>query len=195
MLLVAEGAERFAQAQGVVWIDPQTLITDERRQQLEAARRKGVIALDHDREEEEAGFGTVGAVVRDAQGQLAAATSTGGLTNKLPGRIGDAPVIGAGTYADNRSLAVSCTGTGEAFIRCGFGHLVHARLIRGESTLAQACAEGLAELAAFGGRGGCIAIDRDGRIALPFNSNAMFRGCIDADGIIRIAVYSGEAEA
>jgi beta-aspartyl-peptidase (threonine type) len=194
VLLVAEGAERFAQAQGIAWIDPQTLITDERRRQLEAARRKGVIALDHDRGED-AGFGTVGAVIRDGHGHLAAATSTGGLTNKLPGRIGDAAIIGAGTYADDRSLAVSCTGTGEAFIRCGFGHWVHARMIRGETTLAQACAEGLAELAAFGGRGGCIAIDRDGRIALPFNSNAMFRGCIDADGIIRVAVYSGETEA
>ncbi len=196
VLMAGVGAERFAFAQGFHEIDPRSLITNERRHQLEEARSKGVVALDHDREPDtEGGFGTVGAVIRDVHGHLAAATSTGGLTNKLPGRVGDSPIIGAGTFADDRSLAVSCTGTGEAFIRSGFGHILHARLLRREASLEAACEDGLRELAALGGRGGCIAIDREGTICLPFNSNAMFRAWCGADGRECVAVFAGEVGA
>jgi beta-aspartyl-peptidase (threonine type) len=196
VLLAGIGAERFAQAQGFAEIDPATLITTERREQLEAARRTGTIALDHDRSQggtsAEAGFGTVGAVARDARGHLAAATSTGGLTNKLAGRVGDAPVIGAGTYADDRSVAVSCTGTGEAFIRAVFAHSVHVQVLRGDTDLKTACANVLDDLRQLGGRGGCIAVDRHGRVALLFNSAAMFRAWSDDHGDILIAVHHGE---
>jgi beta-aspartyl-peptidase (threonine type) len=149
--------------------------------------KTGAIVLDHD-----SAFGTVGAVVRDAQGHLAAATSTGGLTNKHPGRIGDSPIIGAGTWADDRSVAVSCTGTGECFMRAVFSHEVHARLLYGKQDLRRACAEALEDVKALGGRGGCIAIGRDGAIALPFNSQVMYRAWCAADGQLRVAIAAGE---
>lgn len=199
VFLSGTGAERYAVAQGFVLVDPHTLIVPERLEQLEVARRAGRMMLDHDEDPPrpggDAAFGTVGAVARDTQGRLAAATSTGGLTNKAPGRIGDSPVIGAGTYADDRSLAVSCTGTGESFIRAGFAHALHAQLTLGGRTLAQACALVMDDVASLGGRGGCIAIDRDGRVATPFNSNAMFRAWTAEDGTLHIAVHDHEARA
>ena len=188
------GAEQLAAELGLERVEPEFFITAERLQQLQAARRTGAITLDHDAPQECAdddAFGTVGAVARDSRGHLAAATSTGGLTNKLPGRIGDTPVIGAGTFADDRSAAVSCTGTGESFIRSGFGHAVHARIAWCGWTLQRACAEALDDTAHFHGRGGCIAIDQQGRIALPFNSRSMYRAWMDADGRICVAIGPG----
>ncbi len=193
-LLAGSGAERYARAQGFLWVDPESLVIAERRSQLADAQARGAVTLDHDQHYEAAtgpasgGFGTVGAVARDMAGQLAAATSTGGLTNKHPGRIGDSPVIGAGTFADDRSVAVSCTGTGEAFIRVGFAHFVHARMLGGGISLPEACGKGLDELRHLGGRGGCIAIDRAGEVALPFNSRVMYRAWCDASGEVRVAV-------
>jgi L-asparaginase / beta-aspartyl-peptidase len=179
------GAEALAGELGLEMVDPSYFITEERRHQLEQARKANVVTLDHDH-----AFGTVGAVARDAQDHLAAATSTGGLTNKPAGRIGDTPVIGAGTFADDASLALSCTGTGEAFLRAGFGWSAHARLAWCGWDLERACAEGLEAVRGYGGRGGCIAVDRDGNIALPFNAGSMYRAWAGADGLIHTAIGS-----
>jgi len=192
------GAERLAAELGLELVEPAFFITAERLQQLEAAKRSGSITLDHDDHgvcDDDAAFGTVGAVARDGRGHLAAATSTGGLSNKLPGRVGDTPVIGAGTFADDRSVAVSCTGTGESFIRCGFGHALHARLAWCGWELDRACAEALDSVAHYHGRGGCIAIDHLGNIALPFNARSMYRAWVEADGRVRVAIGPGGDDA
>jgi len=134
----------------------------------------------------------VGAVARDGFGGLAAATSTGGLTNKHPGRIGDTPVVGAGTFADDTSVAVSCTGTGESFIKACFGHEVHARMRYAGWDVAKATRHALDEVVRYGGRGGCIAIDHAGTITLPFNSYAMYRAWAGADGLVRVGIEPGD---
>lgn len=194
VMFMGAGADALNAELGLDVVAPEYFITELRRRQLRKAQTHQVIVLDHDSAYDDpppsagGGFGTVGAVALDAHGHLAAATSTGGLTNKHPGRIGDTPVIGAGTFADDRSAAISCTGTGEAFIRAGFGFDVDARMHYAGATLDDACASSLERVAAYGGRGGCIAIGRDGRIALPFNSRAMFRAWIGDDGEIRVAV-------
>ncbi|MES0875317.1 isoaspartyl peptidase/L-asparaginase family protein [Sinimarinibacterium thermocellulolyticum] len=190
VLFTGAGAEALNRELGLEEVTPDHFITEVRLRQLEDAHARGVITLDHD----DAAFGTVGAVARDAEGHLAAATSTGGLTNKQPGRVGDTPIIGAGTFADDRSAAVSCTGTGEAFIRSGFGFEIHARMSYCGWELARACREGLDEVRRLGGRGGCIAIDHEGEIALPFNSAAMFRAWMGADGNIHVAVGPDDAD-
>jgi len=191
VLFSAGGAETLARALGLPMVDPQSFVIPLRQQQLAAAQRSGSIALDHVDDgaaAPDAAFGTVGAVARDRHGHLAAATSTGGLTNKLPGRIGDTAVFGAGTFADDASCAVSCTGTGEAFIRAAFGQAVHGRMVWGGLTLDAACAATLDDVRRHGGVGGCIAIGRDGRICLPFNSGVLFRAWAAADAVIQVAV-------
>jgi beta-aspartyl-peptidase (threonine type) len=133
--------------------------------------------------------GTVGAVALDRDGNLAAATSTGGYTGKLAGRVGDSPLVGAGTYADNRACAVSGTGLGELFIRVLVAYDVAARMrYRGES-LARAARAALANVARLGGDGGLVAVDRRGNVAMPFNSQGMYRACIDRRGRRTIAIY------
>ena len=117
------------------------------------------------------------------------ATSTGGYTGKLPGRVGDSPIVGAGTYANNRSCAVSGTGLGEAFIRVALAHEVSARMLHRAETLPQAARAALREVARVGGDGGLIAIDRRGNIAMPFNSEGMFRACVRPDGKRLVAIY------
>ncbi|WP_028079908.1 isoaspartyl peptidase/L-asparaginase family protein [Solimonas soli] len=201
VMFMGAGADALNAELGLEVVEPAYFITELRRRQLRKAQTQNVIVLDHDsayaesaathdspRTDADGAFGTVGAVARDARGDLAAATSTGGLTNKHPGRIGDTPVIGAGTFADNRSAAISCTGTGEAFIRAGFGFEVDARLRYAHASLAEAGAHALGRVAHYGGRGGCIAIDHAGHIALPFNSSAMFRAWVAEDGRIGVAV-------
>lgn len=191
------GAERLAAGLGLPDVEPGYFVTELRRQQLAHSQRTGTIVLDHDAsfvETDSAAFGTVGAVARDARGHLAAATSTGGLTNKLPGRIGDTPIVGIGTFADDQSCAISCTGTGEAFIRAGFANAVHARIAWCGWTLAAACEEALATVAKYHGLGGCIAIDRDGRLVTPFNSRALYRASVGADGLVRVAVFADPDE-
>jgi beta-aspartyl-peptidase (threonine type) len=183
VLFMSAGADHLNRELGLEEVAPEYFITEQRFHQLKEAHKKGVIVLDHD-----AAFGTVGAVARDARGDLAAATSTGGLTNKHPGRVGDTPIIGAGTWADNRSAAVSCTGTGECFIRACFGHQVHARLLYSGWTLERACEEALLDVQGLGGRGGCIAIDREGRISLPFNSKVMYRAWMGAEAEVKVAI-------
>ena len=188
VMFMSAGADALARELGLPEVTPDYFVTEERFRQLKEARRKGVIVLDHD-----SAFGTVGAVARDSKGHLAAATSTGGLTNKHPGRVGDTPLIGAGTWADDSTVALSCTGTGESFIRTVFAHRIHARMAFSNWSLAQACEEALEQVRALNGRGGCIGIDRDGRIAMPFNSHSMYRAWVDADGDVRVAVRPGES--
>ncbi len=131
----------------------------------------------------------MGAVALDSAGNLAAATSTGGTTNKLPGRIGDTPVIGAGTYANNRTCAVSCTGDGEYFIRAAAAHSVSALMEYGSMNVRDAAQAALDAVKKLGGTGGLIAIDREGNVALPFNTAGMYRGYVQPDGKFVIEIY------
>lgn len=178
VLLVGRGAERFAARHGLKMEQPAYFATAARRLAL---RRK--LRGHH---------GTVGAVARDRDGNLAAATSTGGYTGKLPGRVGDSPLIGAGTYADNATCAVSGTGLGEAFIRAALAHDIAARMRYAGESLAAAARKGLAAVAQLGGDGGLIAVDRSGRLVMPFNSEGMYRACIDTAGRRTVAIF-GEA--
>ena len=183
VLFMGAGAEALGRSLGLAEVTPDYFVTEERFRQLKDAHARGVIALDHD-----SAFGTVGAVARDSKGHLAAATSTGGLTNKHPGRIGDTPIVGVGTFADDKTVALSCTGTGESFIRAGFGHHVHYRVAFSGWDLQKACAEALDQVRAYNGRGGCIAIDSKGTIVLPYNSKVMFRAWAGEDGRVNVAV-------
>ncbi len=186
VLMVAEGAERMAQEAGLATVEPSYFSTPARHAQLLASQalQAGVV-LDHDGAAALAGraidegrkMGTVGAVALDAHGHLAAATSTGGMTNKLPGRLGDSPLIGCGTYADDRTAAVSCTGHGESFIRVAAAHDVCARMAYGGASLEAATHAVVHEaLPAVQGTGGLIAVDRQGNVCLPFNTEGMYRG-------------------
>jgi beta-aspartyl-peptidase (threonine type) len=183
VLLAGPGAEAFAASQGLELVDPSYFSTEFRRAQLKRAQAADVTVLDHDGGQDQRPldetrkFGTVGAVALDAQGNLAAATSTGGMTNKRPGRVGDSPLIGAGTYADNRTAAISCTGSGEMFIRANAAFDVCARMAYGGQSLAQAAeAVVMQALPAIDGRGGLIAVDAQGHVSLPFNTEGMYRG-------------------
>lgn len=178
VLLIGEGAEKFAGAHGMESVAADLFSTPERYAQLCQAREAGETVLDHAGAplDEQQKFGTVGAVALDKAGNLAAATSTGGMTNKLPGRVGDSPLIGAGCYANNASAAVSCTGTGEVFIRTLAAYDIAALMDYGGLSLFEACeAVVMEKLPALGGSGGLIAIDREGNVALPFNSEGMYR--------------------
>jgi beta-aspartyl-peptidase (threonine type) len=186
VLLAGQGADAFARERGLEMVDPTYFSTAMRREQLHRARAAGSLDLDHDLPakarlcaplDETTKFGTVGAVALDVHGRVAAATSTGGMTNKRAGRIGDSPLIGAGTYADDRAAAVSCTGSGEMFIRIAAAYDVCARILyAGQSLVEAADAVVLQALPAIQGRGGLIAVDRAGNLALPFNTEGMYRG-------------------
>lgn len=189
VLLVGPGAEAFAQERGLEMVAPGYFSTEARRQQLRRALGSRQAVLDHDGAalsfrspaaaplDEGTKLGTVGAVALDAHGNLAAATSTGGMTNKRPGRVGDSPVVGAGTYADNRSAAISCTGTGEMFMRTVAAYDICARMAYAGQSLEQAAQTVVMQvLPALGGRGGLIAVDAQGRLSLPFNTEGMYRG-------------------
>lgn len=179
LMLVGEGAERFARDGGIGWVEPASFVTERRRAALarvlaaEAALAGGVTAGRPDAADR---HGTVGAVACDAAGHVAAATSTGGTTGKRPGRVGDTPVIGAGTYAADASCAVSATGHGESFLRVVFAHRVASLVSLAGCTPDEALARALAEVAAIGGDGGAIAVDARGTAALAFNSAGMYRG-------------------
>jgi beta-aspartyl-peptidase (threonine type) len=184
VMLAGEGAENFARELGLEAADQDYFYTEQRWQALERVRAARAESLsDADR------HGTVGAVALDQSGNLAAATSTGGNTNKWPGRIGDTPVIGAGTYANNQTCAVSATGDGEFFIRAVTGHDLSALMEYGGFDLAKAAGAVIDKIGALGGSGGLIAIDRDGNIALPFNTTGMYRGYLDAEGNSFVAIY------
>jgi beta-aspartyl-peptidase (threonine type) len=190
VLLAGEGADRFALAHSARAVDPASLVTDERRRELErvrAGRRPSASARGG-----RPAAGTVGAVARDANGHLAAATSTGGIAGQLAGRVGDSAVIGAGTWADDATCAVSGTGHGEAFIRCALAHEIDTLVRFLRIPLDAACAAALARVAALGSAGGCIAVDAAGSLALRFNTAGMLRGWIDPSGRARVAIYADE---
>ncbi len=184
VMLVGEGAEDFARSQAVELVSNEYFRTPVRQEQLQ--RLLGGIVT---RENELAAFGTVGAVAVDDKGNLAAATSTGGMTGKRWGRVGDSPVIGAGTYANNASCAVSATGHGEYFIRSVVAHDISAQVEYLKAPLQTAVDNVLGKMAALGGNGGVIAIDTRGKIVLEFNSEGMFRGRRSSDGVREVAIY------
>ncbi|MDU1183265.1 MAG: beta-aspartyl-peptidase [Citrobacter sp.] len=178
VMMIGEGAENFAIAQGMERVSADIFSTPERYAQLLAAQSAGETVLDHSATplDENNKMGTVGAVALDMFGNLAAATSTGGMTDKLPGRVGDSPLVGAGCYANNASVAVSCTGTGEVFIRALAAYDIAALMDYGGLSLSEACERVVMEkLPALGGSGGLIAVDHEGNVALPFNSEGMYR--------------------
>lgn len=186
VLLAGEGADAFSKAGGLDQAGPEWFATAERRRQLDDLNARGG-AFDVDMK-----YGTVGAVARDAQGHLAAATSTGGVTGKRWGRIGDSPLIGAGTYADDRGVAVSCTGSGEFFIRASVAFQVNARVrFLGES-LGDAADAVLAEVTALGGTGGVIMTGPAGEPQWCFTTPGMYRGRADASGARLVAIYGDE---
>ena len=187
VLLTGEGAEEFALSQGIDLVPGSYFYTERRWQQLEEARRDAKITSAN---EDIGYFGTVGAVARDRNGDLAAATSTGGLTNKRWGRVGDSPIIGAGTYAENASCAVSATGSGEFFMRVVVAHEICARVrIGGQSAAAAAHDVVHKTLVDIGGDGGVIVVDSNGELSMEFNTEGMFRGARDSRGRREIAIY------
>jgi len=185
VLLAGAGAEEFALEQGLELVPRNYFFTERRWQQLEKARagdKLGAAALGY--------YGTVGAVALDSRGNLAAATSTGGMTNKRWGRVGDSPIIGAGTYADNASCAVSATGSGEFFIRSVLAHEISALIRYRGLPVAEATRQAVhGRLQDLGGDGGVIVVDRDGNVAMDFNTEGMFRGARDSKGRREIAIY------
>jgi len=185
VMLIGEGAEAFAFEQGLEQVATDFFSTQARWQQLQRALSADQMVLDHDGAAQIFGdpidpenkFGTVGAVAVDLHGDLAAATSTGGMTNKQTGRVGDSPIIGAGCYANNANVAVSCTGTGEVFMRSLAAYDIAALMEYGGLSLKEACDRVVMEkIVVLGGSGGAIAVDREGNVALPFNSEGMYRG-------------------
>jgi beta-aspartyl-peptidase (threonine type) len=188
VMLVGDGAEEFARTVGIELVDPKYFYTEERWQQWQQAlraEREKTAAPDKTPH-----HGTVGAVALDAQGRLAAATSTGGMTNKRYGRVGDSPIIGAGTYA-NAQCAVSATGWGEFYIRAAAAHDICARVEYRREPVAEAARDVVLELIPqLGGDGGVIALDAEGHFAMPFNTEGMYRGWVDRDGKVHIAIFA-----
>jgi beta-aspartyl-peptidase (threonine type) len=217
VLFAGDGAEAFAAAEGLELVDPGYFDTDARRRQWQLAREQSRALLDHDgatlAASEARGaagsaagsagaglahepidsnrkFGTVGAVALDSQGHVAAATSTGGITNKQPGRVGDSPLIGSGCYADDATCAVSTTGSGEMFIRMAAAYDVSAQIAYRGVSLEQAAADVVMNrLPRIDGRGGLIAVDAHGNVTLPFNTEGMYRGFARAGAQPVTAIY------
>lgn len=187
VLLAGAGADNFICEHDLETAHQSWFEIPERRRQLEEMKARSVGWYDVDLK-----YGTVGAVARDQHGHLAAATSTGGLTGKRWGRIGDSPLIGAGTYADDRSCAVSATGAGEFFIRAAVAHEIGARMRIGGEGLSEAASAILAEVGEMGGSGGVIIVDRDGRVGWHFTTPGMFRGVADSSGRLVAAIYGDE---
>ncbi|MEP7038165.1 MAG: isoaspartyl peptidase/L-asparaginase [Acidobacteriota bacterium] len=202
-LLAGIGANEFAEEMKVEFAPDEYFFTDFRYQQLLEARKKGVVQLDHASKVQSPKskvqsqietssskpIGTVGAAACDSFGNLAAATSTGGMTNKKFGRIGDTPIIGAGTYADNKTCAVSCTGHGEFFMQTVAAYDVAARMKYKNSSVVEAANKTINYLREIGGEGGLIAVDALGNVTLPFNSEGMYRGYVDDGGEFVVEIY------
>jgi L-asparaginase / beta-aspartyl-peptidase len=187
VMLSGAGADEFAREKGLATEEQSYFETPERREQLEKMKANQLGSFDVDLK-----YGTVGAVALDSKGHVAAATSTGGLTGKRWGRIGDSPIIGAGTYADDRACAVSATGSGEYFIRLGVAHEICARVrFKGERIVPAASAV-MAEVKEMGGSGGVILITPDGQIGWSFNTPGMYRGGRDNTGREIIRIYEDE---
>jgi beta-aspartyl-peptidase (threonine type) len=206
VMLMGAGAEAFAAEKGFAVTPPEYFATPARREALERMKAKQLSALDVDHK-----FGTVGAVALDQNGNLAAGTSTGGMTGKRWGRVGDAPVIGAGTYADNRACAVSATGWGEYFLRVGVAHEICARLRHTipapqvrlhpsdpiiSSNYAQVVAdEVMADVKQLGGDGGVILVTPEGHAIFSFNTTGMYRGRATSEGVNEVAIFGAEEKA
>jgi beta-aspartyl-peptidase (threonine type) len=188
VLMSYEGADDFACEAGLEQVPNRWFVTPERRRQLDELLAKGANAFDADIK-----YGTIGAVAVDSAGHVAAATSTGGLTAKRWGRIGDAPLIGCGTYADDRAAAVSATGLGEVFIRAAAAHELCARVRLGGASLQEALDGVLAEVKELGGNGGLIAVSPSGEAAWGFTTPGMYRGMARPDGRL-VGIYDEESE-
>ena len=192
VMMVGQGAELFAAEQKIELVDPSYFRTEKRWEQLQRALKEEAAGQAHADLETAKHFGTVGAVALDSQGKLAAGTSTGGMTNKRYGRVGDSPIIGAGTYA-NDQCAVSGTGWGEYYIRLSVAHEICARMKYLQETPAQAGEEVIVKrVPELGGDGGGIVLSADGKAAMPFNTEGMYRGWIGADGVPHVAIFADE---
>jgi len=207
ILLAGEGANEFAHEMHVEFETDEYFFTEHRYRQLLTAIEAGRVQLDHSSEVSSSGFrvpsesetrnlelgtknlGTVGAVACDSSGNIAAATSTGGMTNKKFGRVGDTPIIGAGAFAENSTCAVSCTGHGEYFMLGVSAYDMAARMKYKGLSLKGAARETIEHLSKIGGEGGLIAVDSAGNIALPFNSEGMYRAFLTADGEMNVEIY------
>lgn len=176
VMLGGVGASEFARQQGIEMVDNSYFITPERKRSLEQLQQKEREATQNDK------HGTVGCVALDRQGNIVAGTSTGGMMNKRYGRIGDSPIIGAGTYASNQTCGVSSTGHGEYYIRLGFARDISALMEYRQLTVQEACRTEIQKLTQLGGTGGVIALDRHGNISMEFNTSGMFRGYIKSNG-------------
>jgi beta-aspartyl-peptidase (threonine type) len=200
VMMAGPGAEKFAKQAGLAIVDPKYFYTEERWKNLQQALRedsiKGKSDHSYNQSSEKLGtinrdykFGTVGAVALDNNGNLAAGTSTGGMTNKRYGRIGDAPIIGAGTYANNSTVAISCTGWGEFFIRNVVAYDLSAQMAYAGLSVEEAGKSVIKKVGDMGGDGGLIALDKNGNMAMPFNTEGMYRGTITKEGKIEIRIY------
>ncbi|HEV2863785.1 MAG TPA: isoaspartyl peptidase/L-asparaginase [Pyrinomonadaceae bacterium] len=197
VMMTGEGAETFARQKGVELVDPKYFYTEERWQQLQRRKEEEEKQTPPKQSDlrtpggppDEKKFGTVGAVCLDREGNLSAGTSTGGMTYKKFGRVGDSPIIGAGTYANNETCAVSCTGDGEYFIRSVVAHDISAAMKYGGKSLREAADLVLAGVGKLGGGGGLVAIDRRGNFATPFNTSGMYRGFVGPDGKPHVQIY------
>ena len=186
VFLSREGADQFSRENDLEQAAPEYFATEERREALAAMRSRGDDYFDEDLK-----YGTVGAVAVDIHGHVAAATSTGGITGKRWARIGDSPMIGVGTYADDRAAAISCTGSGEYFIRAAAAHEICARIRMLGEGVRKAADAAIADVGALGGTGGVIAVTPEGEAAWAFNSIGMYRGIASAEGR-RVAIYGDE---
>ncbi len=187
VFLAGAGADSFGRAHGIEAAEPAWFATAERRRQLDEILANPDAPFDSGMK-----YGTVGAVAVDDAGHVAAATSTGGLTGKRWGRVGDSPLIGAGTYADDRAAAVSCTGAGEFFIRLGVAHELCALVRLADARVVDAAAAMIAELGAMGGKGGLIAVAPDGTGSWAFNTPGMYRGRVSDAHEAEVAIYGDE---
>lgn len=186
VVLCGAGAEQFAKLQQLAFEDDAYFYTEQRYQQWQQALKEDRVQLDHTDKK----FGTVGAVALDKDGNLAAATSTGGMTNKKFGRMGDSPIPGAGTYANNNTCAISCTGHGELFIRSVVAHDISCLMEYKGLSLKEACDIVVRDkLVKIGGEGGLVAVDKYGNIEMPFNSEGMYRACRNSKGTTTIKIY------
>ncbi|NNC84025.1 MAG: isoaspartyl peptidase/L-asparaginase [Flavobacteriales bacterium] len=190
VMLCGSGAEDFAKSIGMEFLPKDYFHDDFRFAQWRSVQGTDRVALDHDLDPDRK-YGTVGAVAKDVHGNLAAATSTGGMTNKRYGRVGDSPIIGAGTYADNRTCAVSCTGSGEFFIREVTAFCVSALMEFKGLDLNEACKHVVHDrLKEIGGDGGLIAVDAEGAISMPFNTPGMYRASIRSGEEMYLGIFS-----
>jgi beta-aspartyl-peptidase (threonine type) len=199
VMMVGPGAEAFAKQSGLTIVDPKYFFTEERWKGLQEAIKEDSVkaVLDHGSKKSmklgtinrDYKFGTVGAVALDHMGNLAAGTSTGGMTNKKYGRVGDSPIIGAGTYANNETAGISCTGWGEFYIRNVVAHDISAMMEYKKVSVSEASKAVLDKVGKMGGDGGLIAMDRKGNVAMPFNTEGMYRGTVTAEGKIEIQIY------